>query len=500
MSIQGNKSFKLKTSLFFLTATVYLLFAKGLPWIEADVQLEISRNLVQHHSLSLANQIGDTLQVQGKNGEWYDWHGVTNILLMVSTAMCEPIVNKVIHKDRDVKQVMSFLGALTGVVVNALVCVVFFSMLCSLGRPLKISFYTTLYLAFFTIIFPYSATNYEGNLNMLFIVSSLYFLFEFLRKQRIGYLIFCGIFAGLTINTRDLSYIFLFFMFIFIFWTALREKNSRIIVAFVIGAIPLFFLWGWYNWLRTGGFFISPSAKVMLHNESYHISSVMLGLQKVVFNENKNIFLYSPILAVSIFGWYQFFRDKRKECILILSIVVFYLLGSTLVWWDFFSWGPRYTLEITPLLILPLAYWLKPNFSPIKRFCFYSISAYSLLIQFSGTLVNWHGRIRYFWDRDMEYIFYYKYPQLWDAVKILVINLWNLFLGTFHTFENAKYTPPAISNESLYASNTVFTWWNRLMFMGVNPVWVVVYWMVSLLVIYYSVRYILGFAKKGEIG
>ncbi|MDD2889053.1 MAG: glycosyltransferase family 39 protein [bacterium] len=498
MSIPCNSLLKFKTSLFFLIAAIYLLFAKGLPWVEADFQLEISRNLVQRHSPSLAKQTNDTLLVQGKNGDWYDWHGITNVFLMTPIAMCEPIVSKVIHKDGGVKQVISFWGALTGVVVNALACVVFFSLLCSLGMSLKVSFYTTLCLAFLTIVFPYSSTNYEGNLNMLFIVSSLYFLFEFLKKQRLWYLVFCGVFAGLTINTRDLSYVFLFFVFVFIFLIALREKNFKIIFVFLIGVAPFFFLWGWYNWIRTGGFFISPSARTVLNKGYYYIDSIAIGVQKTVFNKNKNIFLYSPILILSILGWNQFFREKKKECILILSVVIFYLLGSTLLWSDFFSWGPRYTLEITPLLILPLGYWLKPKFPPSKRFFIYILSAYSLLIQFAGTLVNWHGRIRYFWDKDMEYVFYYRYPQLWDTVKILFINLWNLFLGTLHTFESAKYTPPAISNESLYASNTVFTWWNRLMFIGVNPLWIAVYWMVSLTVVYFSVRYILDFMRKGE--
>ena len=70
---------------------------------------------------------------------------------------------------------------------------------------LKISFYTTLCLAFLTIVFPYSSNNYEGNLNMLFILSSLYFVFSF-QDYLLGYSV--SIFWK-NLWTQPLSYVLL---------------------------------------------------------------------------------------------------------------------------------------------------------------------------------------------------------------------------------------------------------------------------------------------------
>lgn len=159
----------------------------------------------------------------GIENRWYDPHGATNILLMVPVAYSEKLFDK--YDDKNVDYFLSFLGALTGVVVNSLACLVFFSILFLLGRPLKVCFYTTLCLAFLTLVFPYSSTNYEGNLNMLFMLSALYFIFSFLKANKSHYLIFSGVFSGLAVNTRDFALIFLFCIIMFVFILTLKQKK-----------------------------------------------------------------------------------------------------------------------------------------------------------------------------------------------------------------------------------------------------------------------------------
>lgn len=499
--------FKLKVHLFLLVATVYLLCASGTPWIEADYQLQVARNLLRHHSLS-AEKPFNTLSIKGINGRWYDYHGMTNVFVLLPVASLEPlVVGKIQNKD-NANRLISFLGALTGIIVSSLISLVFFSTLLLFKRPLRSCLYATLCLAFLTIFFPYSSKNYEASLNALFMLSALYFLFAFCERKGIFNLICSGAFAGLALNTRDFSLIFVFCVFFFLIWMSWREKDYKIIVVFLVALAPFLFYLGWTNWLRTGVFYLSPIAAGILRNAPGYggaapSSNILLGLRGLLFSKGGSIFVYSPVCLISLFGLRSFIQNKRLECLLVLSIIMFWLLALSKVekWFGFTTWGPRYTIEITPLLMLPLGYCLTPKFleSKFREYFFIVISVYSVVIQLAGTLTNWHARVAYILGRKGEaaVLFTIKYSQWFDSVKNLFINLWNLLLGQFVYLENPGFEP-ALSSASLYTSTTIFTWWNRLWFLGISIIWIGMYLVFSFAIILYSFFYLRNFLKKAE--
>lgn len=497
------KMFKFKICLFLFIATVYLLFASGTYWYEANYQLKVAKNLSRNLSLSTSESTTE-VDVKGRNGRWYDPHGITNVFLLLSVAALEPLIDNFISDSKDLDQAISFLGALTGIVINTSMCLVFFSMLFLFKRPLKICFYSTLCLAFLTIVFPYTSTNYEGNLNMLFILSSLFFLFVFQEKQRTSFLVYSGFFAGLAINTREFSFIFLLCILLYIIWLSREIKTIKVILVFLIAISPFLVLWGYYNWLRTNVVFLTPISVGLLSGRwikfsPYH--NIISGLKGLLLSKGGSIFIYSPILILTILSWREFFRSKQNECILLLSIVIFFLLANAQLseWFGLYCWGPRYTLEITPLLMLPLGYWFdeKGFRNKIKKKLFITITALSLLIQLSGVLTNWHGRLGYLLKNNLNNAFLYtiKYSQWWDSVKTLFINLWNLFFGSFLFLENPGHSSSG-PNVSLYVSTTLYTWWNRLIFMGINPWWILMYFALSLIIIRISLTYMLNFIRK----
>ena len=517
---------KFKIHLLALIAIIYLFFSSGHPWIEADYQLQVSRSLIRNHSLAIDNP-GYGLGVKGRDGRYYDPHGLANALIMTPVAIIELVANKVL--DKDMGQFTAFLGNLTGIIVSSLACLVFFLILFLLERPLKVCFFTTLCAAFLTMIFPYATRNYEGNLNMLFILSSLYFLLKFTRengvspsfhfatesrpssiasrlirgtivwrRDKISHLIYGGLFAGLAVATRDFSWLFLFWVIIFIFWFSFKKNDFRIVAVFISGLLTPLGLWGYYNWLRTGKFYLSVIAMLNLSNkfaQGAPVNNVLLGLKGLLLSQGASIFVYSPILVFSLFGWREFFQKRKKECIFILSIVLTFLLANAKIreWFGLWGWGPRYTLEITPLILLPLGFWLTTDRlkNKIKKYTFILICAYSLLIQLAATLTNWHARLGYLLARKGEdaFLFTARYSQWWDSIKTFLINLWNLMFGAFLYLENPGYDS-RISDASLYTSKTLFTWWNRLLFLGVNPFWIGVYFAVTLVVIFYCFFYI----------
>ena len=313
--------FMLKVHLFILITATYLIFAKGFPWIEADFQFNVSKNSIKVFALSTDKEV-NALQIQGRNGRFYDVHGITNILFMLPVAVLGNFVNKILIGKTG--HFLSFLSSLSGIMVVASACLIFFSILSIWKIPLSIRLYTTLLLAFFTIIFPYAITNYEGNLNMLFILSGLCGFFYFLEKNKLRYLIFSGIFTGLAINTREFSWIFLFCISGFILRRSLKEKNIWIAGIFLFAVAPFLIIWGWYNWLRTGLFYVTPITQGILNGKWSMLAptdSIVAGLKGLLLSKGGSIFIYSPILLVSIFGWREFFRKRKNECALVFCII-----------------------------------------------------------------------------------------------------------------------------------------------------------------------------------
>jgi hypothetical protein len=243
---------------------------------------------------------------------------------------------------------------------------------------------------------------------------------------------------------------------------------------FFFGLSPFVALWGYYNWLRTGYFYLSAQVVDILGGEGNPpIGNIAVGLKSILFSYKTSMFCYSPILVLSILGWRQFIAKRKWESSLCLAVVVSFLLATAKLKIDFpWSWGPRYLLEIVPIMMLPLTFWLwKDNHKRgASRISFIVLALYSLLIQLAGTLTGWYARA--------PRVFDFGLCQWCDSVRTLLINLSNLLFGKFFYIENPGFFPH-LSDATFYMSSTLFTWWNRLIFMGASPILIGLYIFVS---------------------
>lgn len=497
-----NSLLKVKAVLFVLMMAVYVFFSSGTPWLEADTQLKLARNVLKAHSLLADTPFNERAIYRNAGGKFYDIHGISNVILMLPIAALE---NAARGRVSDTERFLTFAGAMTGTVVNSLVCLAFFSILALFGRPLKVCVYSTLSLAFLTIVFPYATKNYEGNLSTLFVMGALYYLFKFLKAGNTRHLLLCGVLAGLAVNTRDFSWISFLCVGIFLAWYSFARRNVMPALYFLAGAAPFVMLWGWYNWTRTGIFYVPPTlfGSIRLGDFENFVNVIdMTPLWGLLFSPGGSIFLYSPILVISLLGIRKFLRLQRQEAVLVLSIIALFILANAKLndlWFGLWCWGPRFTLEITPLMLLPLAYWLSGDDfrSRIKKRIFIIACMYSFLIQAAATLTNWHGRLRYLLDRKgaREFLFTAQYSQWWDSVKTLLINFWNLLFGAFKYINNPGHDLK-MSEATMYTSNTLFTWWNRLLFEGASPALVWAYLAITAAVIAACWLNLLSYIRK----
>ena len=490
---------RLYVHLFLLVSGVYLLCASGVPWIEADFQLEVARQLVTHGTVSFApDEKRPYTAWVAPNGRYYDSHSVTNAFLMLPFAAAEAAL--------PVKQAQafSFLAALTGVLLNASTCLVFCALLLHLQRPLGSCIIATLGLAFCTIVFPYSSNNYEGNLNTLMMLAALYFLILFKDHGNHKHVVFCAICAGISLNTRDFSSIAFSVFTAFVALLAVQRKSCRPLVYFILAALPCLACFAWMNYLRTGVAYLSPIANGIVNANLAANSpsgSMLMGLKGLLVGSGSSMFIYSPVLLLALLGWRPFFAARRFECLLVACLTSLWILAISPIhnWFGWSCWGPRYTLEITPWLMLPLGFWL-PAHSRIRgwRFLITLVFALGLLIQLAGTLTYWHKRIAFVMaDGPAVAESTVRHSQWYDSLTILFHNVRHSIVEPTAP-NNIEYEP--ISDVSLHvAHEAVFTWWNRLWYMGAPRVALRGYLLLNAIVIIYCLCFlVVTVCRRGE--
>lgn len=140
-------------------------------------------------------------------------------------------------------------------------------------------------------------------------------------------------------------------------------KNKIGIIAWLIGvSIPIAFIL-YYNYTCFG----SPTVSSYSLHQTYSHSKGLLGitwpnpdaLWGITFSSYRGIFYQSPVLLLSIPGFYLLSRcrENRAEFILSLMIVLgFFFFNSGYAYWDGVgSVGPRFLIPAIPFLIIPLA-------------------------------------------------------------------------------------------------------------------------------------------------
>jgi len=461
--------------LFIFIAMGYLFFVKGLPWVEADYQLTVAKNFVQGKSFLLAEKFSD-IAVQHGN-EWGDFHGLVNVLSFIPFAFIDHGLPKNFISNHD--QLISFLVALSGVFINAATCVVYFRFLVVIfGVAVPRSVYSALALAFLTILFPYASTNYEGNWETLFLLCATYYLFSYHRDLKLSKAVKLGIMLGVLLNTRETALIFVPICAICFLFNAFHEKRTNHSIGWVLGCAPGVVLWLYYNWARTGNAFLSPLMDgIIFHKPLVQArmptSHIFRGFFGILLSPGGSMFIYSPIFLVALMGWKNLMMRFKFETFFILSYVLFSIVCNASVkeWFGLFGWGPRYTLHLTPLVMLALPFALHYFMSQVlRKLILIMISISAVVIQLAGVLTNWHARLGLLLARCGEKDLFYTVAcsQWWDSVKILFINVWNLWFGRLLFFKSPEYDSH-LSWVSLQTSQTVSAWWNRLMVMGVDP-------------------------------
>jgi len=202
----------------------------------------------------------------------------------------------------------------------------------------------------------------------LFLLLAFYFLFIDSVNPAWRYRCLAGSMAGTMILVRASSLILIPALTLYLLWCAfkrarIRNHASGLTVAagnslpFLIPVIAAVLVTMAVNNAKWGEFSFSGSYRAF----NSFTNSWLISLYGYLFSPGQSIFVFSPILLMAPVYFRPFARKYLPETITILGLAISYALfyGRSLAWHGQWCFGPRYLMAMIPLLLLPLASWLR---------------------------------------------------------------------------------------------------------------------------------------------
>jgi accessory gene regulator protein AgrB len=323
--------------------------------------------------------------VRGRGGKIESWFGIGQSLLMfpadvLGTGLARlPIFTGYGGTDPCVTNI--FVSYTTNILIAVLTALVCFRFLRNLSFGTRQSVAGTLALLLLTTHLHYTQNMQENNYICLLTLAGFCFQYEWLLTgSRRALLIGSGAF-GLNLLTRlptgmDLLAGGLFVLLVLwfegnrgqAFWLRCRSYAAT--------ALPVYCFFGaldrLYQFFRFGSFFntyiglVAQEAKLRdpsLPANYPFTCPLHVGLAGALFSPEKSIFLFDPLLVLTILlivvAWRRFSPPVKAYTITCFTLLAAYLCfySRYFAWAGDFSWGGRYvstTVQLAALLALPL--------------------------------------------------------------------------------------------------------------------------------------------------
>ena len=289
-----------------------------------------------------------------------------------------------------------FISLQTLPITSALICLVFYALALDLYRSARVAVSITLLLAFTTMLWPYSKMGMELQ-HTLWILFSVWMIVRWeMRSDRVA-LALAGLGAGMVVLTKLYGFVSSAALIIFVFYAALADsdRRRRLTSVFLYFLPPLvlvgalFFI---HNRLRFGSWFLGSR-----YNLGYEAKTVQIWqpLWGFFFSSGKGIFIYNPVLIISVFYITAFFRRFGRLKVLFLLMIGLGLLFHSLFWiWTDETWGPRKLHYMIPLAVLPLGLMVEEfrRMSLLRRLGIITIVLLGIFVQILGVAVSYEAQ------------------------------------------------------------------------------------------------------------
>jgi hypothetical protein len=322
--------------------------------------------------------------LRGRGGHIYSWYGIGQSLLMLPADLLATWVARlpIFSEYTDDPAVRSIVVSyLINILVNVLTALIAFRLLRQLSFSMKEAVAGVLALMFCTTHLHYTQNMMENNYIMLLTLAGFSFQYEWLHSGNQRALVIGSSALGLNLLTRlttglDLIAGGVFLLAVLWFERASAQTLWQRFLAYCKIAAPVYaiflFIERYYNFYRFGSF---TSTYVPLFAREQRLQDPTLpanfpwstpfqvGFLGALFRPEKSIFLFDPLLVLSILLlvvlWRRLLPEVRAYAVTSLLLLAGYIsfYARYTYWSGDFAWGDRYVstaVETVALLAVPL--------------------------------------------------------------------------------------------------------------------------------------------------
>lgn len=256
-------------------------------------------------------------------------------------------------------QTVSLLNA----IVTAATSLLIFMFASRLGFSTLIALAVALIFGLATIASIYAKYLFSEPLAGLFLLAAAYMLLAYRQEGGWRHIFIAGLSAGLAVLTRANNLFLLPVFGFYLLWVEYKRSvsalhNSQFTIRPFLPALITFAL-----------ALAIPGATMLIYNAArsgdplqtgYDLTlftpNILLGLYKLLFSPLRGLFVYSPVLLLSLPGWWYLRRTHPAEAWLFAGLVgVTLALFSAWSSGEGLSWGSRFLVPVAPFFALSLA-------------------------------------------------------------------------------------------------------------------------------------------------
>jgi hypothetical protein len=446
----------------------------------------LAEQIVKHQDLGFETSPG-YLFMMAPNSKYYLVHEIGNAVFMLPTALINLVIELVFSnwiKQENINLIQRFILSFQACTYSAITATTFFGVL-RMGFTLNIvpAFLATLCMATATYFWGHSRILFDGVLCTTLLTLSFFFILKYRQSSNWVHLALCFIFLGFGFVTRIVMIFPIMASFVYL---STISRTSQIVKRLSIAALILLPFVSWqlyYNYLRTGIFYKS-SVQVCCPENNALDGNLLIGIAGLLFSPGKSLFVYIPLLTLSLILFKKFYREHRKEAlyISILAILWFFLHSKLRSWYGATGLGPRHFITVMPIILIPFAVYIEYVWSKlILRFLAILLLAFGFLLSIASFITS--------------YIFRYQYAN-WRGMTddtTFIWGFWNsqtvdLLKGASSNIERMVNHQPIIkfpigaSETYFYTNSTINIWPNAFIHAGM-PWYVVVLIVIPLILL-----------------
>jgi hypothetical protein len=362
--------FQVSSLLFAVTSLIYLMSGKTFFGYDGEIMYRVSESMVLRHSVQIVDPIYHANQP-------FAAYAIGLSLLMVPLVA----VGALLHDPRALITLLEpAITAGTVVLLNLLLV----ELGCSWKRGLLVS----VCYAFGTLAWYYSGVLFTEPVIALCLVAGVLSLRYYQHRREWRWLLIAGAVSGTAVLMRwDSTLLVAAPLGLYGLAAILRRPGTMLRRAVDLGVLGAPIVAAGAVNLAYDLFRFHEALGGPYKADPFGFSTPLpKGLFGLWLSPGVGLFVYTPILWVSVIAWRWFYQRWPREAILILALFLLrsVFFGRYWAWEGGATWGPRHLVPLIPLLLVPVAFLPRKTWVEVAAI---AIGGVGIMIQVLGQLV-----------------------------------------------------------------------------------------------------------------